>query len=88
MIKFPKVHIATSVVNRILNVADGITPIAPQAAPGDAAPDIPDTTRASINLDKQLAQGIPGTLPGADQVEAAGDIVTGMPTLDALVKGP
>lgn len=79
MIKFPKVHIATSVVNRILEVADGVAYV---NAPAPTEPRAPVTPVASAPiqgaiLDQKLAQGTPdvGTVENAPDPGAtlAGD---------------
>lgn len=60
-IRFPKHHIAESVSNRILNIADGLpsSPSMPMAAP--VAPDVPAQGEA---LDAQLnTPPVPTELP-------------------------
>lgn len=52
MIKFPKLHIATSVVNRILNVHDGIE--AQRATSTDRAPNDPMPAVESAVLEQRL----------------------------------
>ena len=83
MIKFPKVHIATSVVNRILNIADGLE----QEAPGIAAPPptVPDPTVEGQAIDAQLAAPISPNLPGLNQSPDPGATVSGAPLLDTMV---
>ena len=61
--RFPKYHLATSVVNRILNVANRV-----QAMPlPTQAPQVPDASRQGQAIDNQLAtppasaQAPPGT---------------------------
>lgn len=83
-VKFPKVHIATSVVNRILNVADGMPDNGSQAAQ-TPEPVVPDTGAQSLMLDEKLAQETPGALPGLDQAPDPGGTVQGRPLLDTLV---
>lgn len=84
MIKFPKVHIATSVVNRILNVAEGM----PRQPPGRvdiSAPPAPSGEALSVKsglLDTDLLTPPSGPLPG---IEAAPGVVTGAPLLDTLL---
>ena len=84
MIKFPKIHIATSVVNRILNMADGIPDVGSQAT-RTAEPQVPDTATQSLALDSKLSLGPPGALPGIDQAPDAGGTLSGRPLLDTLV---
>lgn len=64
-IRFPRMHIAASVTNRILNVADGIPSAAPAAI---APPAMPDVATQGAVLDAQLATPpVPTELPaGAD----------------------
>lgn len=64
-IRFPKIHIATSVANHILNIADGLPPIAPEPV---APPVMPDIGGQGAALDAQLATpSAPTELPaGAD----------------------
>lgn len=82
-IRFPKLHIAESVVNRILNVADGIdtgpsdTPAAP-AAPNPAALEVKGAA-----LDFQLFQPPTGPLPG---IENAPEVALGKPVLPTLIE--
>ena len=40
MIRFPKIHIAESVSNRILNIADGMPSPAPVVLPSPVMPDV------------------------------------------------
>ncbi len=82
-IKFPKVHIATSVTNRILNIADGLPDSASQAISAPE-PRVPDTSLQSAELDSALATPQPG-LPGLDQAPDPGGTLTGRPLLDTLV---
>lgn len=82
MIKFPKVHIATSVVNRILNIADGIpTP----GAASVAVPDVPDSIAQSTALNQKLAEPLQA-LPGIDKTPDPGATVSGRPLLDTLLQ--
>jgi hypothetical protein len=64
-IRFPKMHIAESVANRILNIADGVpsSPSLPMAAP--VPPDVP---AQGVTLDTQLA-----TPPAATELPAGAD---------------
>lgn len=85
MIKFPKVHIATSVVNRILEVADGVAAVNASGTP--RAPVTPVTT-APIQgaiLDEKLAQATPdvGTV---DQAPDPGATVAGDNLMQTLLK--
>lgn len=69
MIKFPRIHIAESVTNRILNLADGL-PDARQAGQDvarDAQAYVPDAQGLGRVLDQKLAQA-PAT--GATMAQA------------------
>lgn len=48
--RFPRIHLATSVTNRILNLADEEMLQAPESAP----PAVPDATQEGKALDKAL----------------------------------
>jgi len=50
-IRFPKMHIATSVSNRILNIADGLPSAVPEISP---VPVLPDVTTQGQVLDAKL----------------------------------
>jgi hypothetical protein len=80
--KFPKLHIATSVVNRILNVADGL----PSGAPAMPAPEprLPNTSDQSALLDAKLESPI-GELPGLDQAPDPGATAGGKPLLATML---
>jgi len=71
-IKFPKVHIAESVVNRILDVRDGIE--ARAAAALATAPNVPDSTTEGAVLDAKLGTPTPdvgeASLDGSNSVAA------------------
>ena len=86
MIKFPKVHIATSVVNRILNIADGIPDAGSQAARIAPEPNVPDTATQSLILDETLASPIPGALPGIDQAPDPGATAGGATLLSTMLE--
>ena len=61
-IRFPKMHLAESVSNRILNIAAGLPSLAPQLT---EAPMLPDTELQSDSLDAQLNTPLaPTELPG------------------------
>lgn len=65
MIRFPELHIATSVVNRILNANRDI--LKAQAAPvGSAVPSVPDSAPLGAALDGAIAEptaAVAGTDP-------------------------
>jgi len=64
-IRFPKMHIAASVSNRILNVADGLPAVLSEPV---ESPVLPDVGAQGQNLDAQLlTPAVPTELPaGAD----------------------
>ena len=84
MIKFPKLHIATSVTNRILNVAAGLPDQGSQALQ-TPTPQLPDTTMQGLALDQKIAQQAPGELPGIQTTPDPGAVAQGAPLLDTLL---
>ena len=86
MIKFPKMHIATSVTNRILNIADQVRP-EPELTPDAVSarvPAAPTTTMQGAVLDQKLAQ----PPPDVGEVEKSPDpgaTLSGAPLLDTLL---
>lgn len=58
MIRFPKLHIATSVINRILNAADGVGAFNPINAPS-----MPEQNPNGPLLDQQLNTPPSGAAP-------------------------
>lgn len=82
MIKFPKMHIASSVVNRILNIADGVN--AAVISPSLPA-DVPDPSISGGGLDAALATPIRG-LPPIDQAPAPGRTLGGTPLLSTVLE--
>ena len=82
-IKFPRMHIAASVVNRILNAADGLE----SAAPGRpvSPPDVPDTFLQGEQLDSALAAPI-APLPPIDEAPAPGKTLAGTPLLSTVLE--
>ena len=85
MIKFPKVHIAESVVNRILAVADGMPDLGPERRPVESRPMTPNLARQSMVLDETLAEPVSGALPPLESAPDPGGTMTGRPLLDTLV---
>ena len=60
--KFPQLHIATSVVNRIMNLRDSVEPlVAPKPTPT-----IPDPSMEGGALDAQLLSPTPPVATGGD----------------------
>lgn len=60
-VKFPRLHIAESVVNRILNVRDELRAgkIAPPSIPSVTQPAVPDPTIAGAQIDSQVTESVP-----------------------------
>ena len=83
MIKFPKLHIATSVVNRILNVADGVEAKRLTMSEPPAAPDPQSLAVRGAALDFALMKPTPGELP---PIDAAPEVATGKPLLDTMIE--
>lgn len=71
MINFPKLNIATSVVNRILNAADDVESIAQR----QGAPSVPDAAPLGQALETEMA----GPTPPLTETDPAmtTDMVTG-----------
>lgn len=91
-IRFPRMHIATSVQNRILNAADNIA-AAYEELP---APDIPDARKAGQAIDQALSQPVPAipapedsseaVVTGSVQGETAADAVGGLAAIEAMTQ--
>lgn len=89
--RFPGIHIATSAVNRILDLADQEMVISAASA---ASPDIPDTKQMGAALDQALTTPVPAVPAPEGSGEAiavesqaggtAADAVGGMAVLDSL----
>jgi len=85
MIPFPKMHIAESVVNRILNVHDELSAKqrTPQAPAGvSSEPVVADPTLQGVALDRALEQPAAPVAPDANVVA---NEATGKGALRALV---
>ncbi len=81
MIRFPRFHIATSVVNHILNVRDQIS----SEAADQPAPDVPDTAQASARLDAALSQPLSEMqAPEGADAALADSVASGVSPADAL----
>ncbi len=81
MIPFPKIHIATSVVNRILNIADGIE----QQAPPLPMPQIAEPSVQGAVIDAETAAGPPPNVPPLNESPDAGALLSGRPALDTIL---
>lgn len=68
MIAFPRIHIAESVLNRIMNTLEGDSPLALETAP---APVVPDPTSLGLALDEELQTPMPpADVPAQDAQDA------------------
>jgi hypothetical protein len=81
MIKFPKVHIAASVVNRIMNVRDEIDATAAARAPRE--PNVPDPTAEGEVIDAKLN----APTPDVGEASADGSNSVAANTLEATIAG-
>lgn len=79
-IKFPKMHIADSVVNRIMNAANEIDIQTPISYVPD--PIVPDPTIEGAQLDLKLEQPVPAVAPNDDVISA---ITEGESSLTGLI---
>ena len=82
MIRFPKVHIAASVVNRILNVRDAID-ARPAARAPSSEPRVPDPTLEGAVIDEKLTE----PTPDVGEASADGSNSVAANTLEATVAG-
>ena len=89
-LRFPRMHIAASVQNRILNVLDQLPPIASELP----APNVPDPSELGAQLDQAVTTP-PPAIPAPDdsteaiasaavQGETAADAVGGLAAIEAL----
>lgn len=83
MIKFPKIHVATSVVNRILNVAEELESqrIRRQKASMPIAPNVPDPSLQGQQIDQALSTPL-APVSGLDGPESIGNNV-----MEAVLSG-
>ena len=89
-IRFPKIHIAASVQNRILNLADDL----PALVREHPAPNVPEPGALGQAIDQAVAtppQAAPApddateaVLAGAVQGESAADAVGGLAAIEAM----
>lgn len=87
-IRFPKMHIAASAANRLLNVADQIENhgSAETMRIAKPIPPVPYTAeQQGENLDAALAQPVP-PLPGLASAPDPGGTVAGRPLLSTVLK--
>lgn len=85
-IRFPKHHIAKSVVNQILNVADGLPRNGSQDDPVAPIPNVPSTAEQSVGLDERLSTPISEPLPGIDEAPDPGATLNGDRLLDTVLE--
>lgn len=89
MIRFPKMHIAASVSNRILNIADEIDEKdrSEELAAVREAPMVPDPTLQGAGLDLAFSEGTSPALPPDDPTQAAmaAESVTGGSASNAVI---
>lgn len=88
-IRFPKMHIATSVQNRIMNtLGELLAAVPPQGAAG-SMPNAPqvggDLQEQSAAISDQLSQPGGSMPPVEEQLDAANNMATGRPPLDSLL---
>lgn len=77
MIRFPKMHIAESVANRLLNFAEGVE------SGAFSIPSIPEPNPTGVELETRLRTPPSGAAPDEGVIEGA---VTGEDPLESLVK--
>lgn len=82
--RFPKMHIAQSVTNRIMNLANSV---APRIEVDRAAPAVPDPSQMGVAIDQALAQP-PGQMAAPEGAEAAviGAALDGTSSADELAQ--
>lgn len=87
MIPFPKVHIAQSVLNRIMNTLDDAGPLSPPVE----QPIIPDPTAEGLAIDQHVntpaapAAALPGNEEATDQGMVQSSLEGGSPFSGALL---
>lgn len=82
MIRFPRMHIAESVVNRILNADDELGPAAPVTLP---EPTVADPTAAGVAIDAKLSQPASSPAPQPEDMPNAGATIEGEPLLNTIL---
>lgn len=87
MIRFPKHHIATSVINRIMNVADELEADAMgrSALVNPSAPPVGGNVLEQGAALDQALQAPPGETPGLEAAPDAGASVAGKPLLATML---
>lgn len=86
-IRFPKMHIASSVTNRLLNLADELEAdgIASGSLVRASAPPIADTTMQSARLDAALSTPPAPAVPPIDHAPDPGQSLAGKPLLATML---
>lgn len=89
MIHFPRLHIAQSTVNRILNVANGMQRDQARQVPPAIPPAVPDATAQGAALDQALQTPPAVTAPpeGAEGDMAAAALTGDSPMNAAIEQG-
>lgn len=77
MIRFPKLHIAESVENRLRNFVDGLD------SDSSSLPSLPEPSPAGAELDERLSSSPTGAAPDAAVIEGA---VTGKTPLESMIE--
>ena len=92
MIRFPKMHIAASVVNRIINIRDELNSgrvTIPIPVPAEARePEVPDPETLGIGIDEAIGTTpteLPGAEPGTEANAAVASIAGGGTALEGLI---
>lgn len=90
-IPFPKIHIATSVMNRLMNAIEGEQSLSITTPEMQTPPIAPDPAMEGAELDTKLAQPAasvdvaPEDAPAAEQGAALNSVMGGSPFDGALV---
>lgn len=86
-IRFPRMHVAESVVNRILNTAESLqrSQIGFSVPPRTPEPAVPDTVKQGVELDAALAQPTPA-LPGIGTAPDPGGTAAGENLLETVLQ--
>lgn len=87
MIRFPKMHIAQSVQNRILNLIDDL-PSPTAGLPATVQPSVPGRHPLNEQITAQVGEPLPPVAAPADaEALAVGSAVAGESSADALQQG-
>jgi hypothetical protein len=88
MLKFPRMHIAQSVVNRIINIANQVQPSS-EPAPIDLIPNVPDPTAQGAAIDAAISTppGAAAMPPGGEDAMLAASLEGASPAEAVAVQG-